>query len=136
RVHVEVAVQPTGALAPAERNDPFEPVYARTLANYAQGRGWRRSAAGARGPGAPRAGRATLAQEVVPDTSVFVGRPWVKIKVPSAGFYKLDFGTLRNLPPFQGVTPALSDLRLFTWPGYPVLPEGSYCDSCDYREVS
>src|SRR5262249_14285477 len=27
-------------------------------------------------------------------------------------------------------------LRLFTWPGRTVLPENSYCDSCDYREVS
>ena len=54
-----------------------------------------------------------------------------------AGFYKVQFGQLRNSALFDDRedTP-IDSLRLFVWPGVPVLPQDSYCDSCAYREVA
>jgi hypothetical protein len=148
RIEVEVALagtdatDPTAAAAiarPAEDPDPFERLYRGTLINYEQGRAWRRMASG-RPPrfSLSRASAAPMgAAAVVPDTSVYAGRDWVKIAIDSTGFYKVDFAELRTLPLFNGsTTTPLDSLRLFTWPGFPVLPEGSYCDSCDYREVA
>src|SRR5207237_5594166 len=67
----------------------------------------------------------------------FVHRRWLKLAVASSGFYKVTFGQVRNSALFGGVTGyALDSLRLFTWPGLPVMPENSFCDSCDYREVA
>jgi len=134
-VEVELSIAAAAGLgAPVERADPFEGVYREVLVNYEQGRAWRRSRNAARAPG----GRtAPLAAPVVPDTSVFAGRSWIKITIPQTGFYKLDFGQLRNFALFSGDTTVQVDsLRLFTWPGYPVLPEDNYCDACDYHEVA
>lgn len=132
-VDVEVQIAPTGPVGPrAERVDPFETVYAQTLINYEQGKAWRRVAADA--PGAELFAPAHVSG--VPTTSVFAGRLWAKISIPSTGFYKINFSTLRNLAIFGGSTTTHVDsVRLFNWPGRPVLPEYSYCDSCDYREV-
>ncbi|MBI5709796.1 MAG: hypothetical protein HZC42_05730 [Candidatus Eisenbacteria bacterium] len=137
RVEVELQVQPAGEPgAPAEGADPFERVYRRALVNYEQGKAWRRPAARELLGRAGAAGRAAL-QAAVPESSVFAGRLWVKIAIQQTGFYKVDFGQLRNLGLFdQDTTVALDSLRLFTWPGVPVLPEENYCDSCDYREVA
>jgi hypothetical protein len=152
RIEIQVTVRggaPAAAglsSAPAEPHDPFERVYRNSLVNYAQGQAWRRTASsvhrrGGIAPlaiaapgGAPGGIRAT---EVVPDTSVYAGRRWVKIAIDSTGFYSIRFGVLRGLGLFSGLTTVPIDkLRLFTWPGFPVLPEASYCDSCDYREVA
>lgn len=144
RIEVEVTVtgvEPAaaGTARAAEDPDPFEMFYRRTLANYEQGRAWRRPAAGGRG----LLGRAAhdlasmRAAEVVPDTSVYAGREWIKLAIDSTGFYRVRFDAMRNLSLFSGsTTTRLDNLRLFTWPGIPVLPENSYCDSCDYREVA
>ncbi len=137
---VDVLVQPSADLGPpAESPDPFEGVYRGALLNYEQGRAWRRPATrrlvprAAAGPTLPTAAFA----EAVPETSVYAGRMWVKIAVQKCGFYKVDFGKLRTLALFdQDTTTASDDLRLFHWPGVPVLPVDSYCDSCDYREVA
>src|SRR5262245_32906120 len=83
RIDVELAVTAAGSLGPpAEPNDPFESVYRLTLLNYEQGIAWRRPRADklvrAAGRGAlPAAARAALT--VPPDTSVYVGRTWIKI---------------------------------------------------------
>jgi len=136
-VTVEVSGQPgapAGALAEAQ--DPFERVYRDLLLNYDQGRAWRRPAI----PG-PRS-RAALGARLnavaeVRDTSVFAGRRWVKLAIPASGFYKVTFGQLRNTAVFNNdTTTPLDSLRLFTWPGVPVLPENNFCDSCDYREAA
>jgi hypothetical protein len=112
--------------------DAFERVYASTLVNYEQGRAWRRPAT------RDRAARsAAIDGAVVPDTSVFAGRTWVKLSIPRTGFYRVNYAQLRLLPEFGDATATpLDSLRLFTWPGFPVLPEDTYCDSCDFREVA
>jgi hypothetical protein len=145
RVEVEVSValtSPTsGASAAAKRplsamreRDPFEQVYRSTLANYEQGKAWRRSRSMADRVGPASAMRAEV---TVPDTSIYAGRRWVKIAIPATGFYRVDFGQVRNSALFDGRdTVSIDSLRLFVWPGVPVLPEESYCDSCDYREVA
>ena len=142
RVDVTVQVEAAGDLgAPAEAADPFERVYRGALLNYEQGRSWRRPETGR------LAARAALRPEglaafaaAVPESSVFFGRPWIKIAVARSGFYRVSYGLLRNLGLFDGDTDEtaapLDSLRLFTWPGVPVLPQSSYCDSCDYREVA
>jgi len=141
RVDVELAVTPVGAAGPAaEPDDPFEPIYRASLVNYAQGREWRRPRtdvllAAARRAGIPLAADAALATP--PDTSVYVGRTWIKMAVRRTGFVAVNFSRLRGLQLFDPTRPAPFDsLRVFTWPGRPVLPEDSYCDSCDYREVA
>ena len=143
RIEVEVRVVPVpgGATRAGESVDSFEDIYRQTLVNYEQGRSWRRPAgtpAGARGAAAGRAFADPLAQaSLVPDTSLYAGRRWIKIAIPRTGFYRVDFGQVRNSAVFAGdTTTALDSLRLFTWPGVPVLPENTYCDSCDYREVA
>jgi hypothetical protein len=141
RVDVELAVATTGALGPpAEPDDPFESVYRLTVVNYQQGIAWRRPrtqalASTARRLGLPFGARA--AQLAPPDTSVYVGRTWIKIAVQRTGFYQVNFSRLRGLALFDPNSPApIDSLRLFTWPGRTVLPEDSYCDSCDFREVA
>ncbi len=137
---IDVTVDVVGASSeglPAESDDPFESVYRGALVNYEQGRAWRRTPpTGNRG-----AGTATNPFEVrnlsgVPQTTVYAGRMWVKLAVAQTGFYRVYFSQVRNTALFNGSTTTPADsLRLFTWPGVPVLPEKSYCDSCDYREV-
>jgi hypothetical protein len=139
RVEIEVQLDAAAASAstrPVEVLDPFEAVYRASLINYEQGRRWRRGPREGAVPGALGAPRepATLA---IPDSSLFAGRAWVKIAIPKTGFYKLEFGQLRNLSAFGGASSVrLDSLRLFAWPGYPVLPESTFCDSCGYREVA
>ena len=137
---------PTPPTPPDHTADPFENIYRETVVNYEQGRGWRRAAASridrsgrTLDPGRlPVTGASGVLQaKVVPSASVYAGRRWIKIAIPSTGFYRVDFGQVRNTALFNGdTTTALDSLRLFTWPGVPVLPENSYCDSCDYREVA
>ena len=142
RVAVEVVVEPAGDLGPpAESPDPFEGVYQSAVLNYEQGRGWRRPATRRLlERAAAQPSRLAAFAPAVPESSVYVGREWIKIAVPRTGFYMLDYGRLRNLSLFSQDTDdtaaPLDSLRLFTWPGFPVLPVGSYCDSCDYREVA
>jgi hypothetical protein len=141
RVDVELAVTTSGGLGPpAEPDDPFENVYRLTLVNYQQGIAWRRPraaalAAAARRGAMPAAARLAIA--VPPDTSIYAGRTWIKLAIQKTGFYAVNFSRLRGLALFDPVSPAPFDsLRLFTWPGRTLLPEDSYCDSCDYREVA
>ncbi len=139
-VTVGVAGAAAGAATPAavdttQSRGPYEEVFRGALVNYAQGRAWR-----ARGavPGryAGRTGLAAIAT-TVPDTSVYAGHGWAKIAIEKSGFYRVTWAQLRNTAIFLPTpAPALDSLRMFTWPGYPVLPEASYCDSCDYREVA
>ncbi len=139
RIDVDVEGQATGELGPpAESLDPFESVYRDALLNYEQGRSWRRPATRRLVQRAALQPQALAAfAPAVPETSVYAGRNWVKIAVQQAGFYRVDFGKLRTTALFdQDTTTASDDLRLFNWPGVPVLPVGSYCDSCDYREVA
>ena len=135
---VAVSVEFTGTPAAATpaaappAGDAFEWVYANTLINYEQGRAWRRKA-----PGAPAMSTTALqGGAVVPDTSVFAGRTWVKIAIPATDFYRVTYAQLRLLPEFAASAPPLDSLRMFTWPGFPVLPEDTYCDSCEFREVA
>ncbi len=143
KIEVVVTVTPAAPVVePAERLDPFEGVYARLLVNYEQGKSWRRAAGRAgieammagEGPGGARPGRA---QAIKTATAVYAGREWVKLAISEPGIYRVDYGTLRNLRPFRGTSPILNgDLRLYTWRSpMPVLPEGDYCDACDYGEV-
>jgi hypothetical protein len=146
RIDVEVTVAPyQGGGRLAEAVDPFEDVYRQVLVNYEQGRAWRRPAVDpSRGrmplDRAGPAGLAGLTVPAVPETSVYVGRTWIKIAIPRTGFYKVNFGQLRNLPLFTSLvhpdSVQLGQLRLFTWPGVPVLPEANYCDTCEFREVA
>ena len=139
RVDVELAVSTIGAQGPpAEPDDPFETVYRLTLVNYQQGINWRRPRTQALAGSARRLGRPLGARAVQvgpPDTSVYVGRTWIKIAIQKTGFYAVNFSRLRNLSLFSD-TARIDSLRLFTWPGRTVLPESSYCDSCDFREVA
>lgn len=141
RIDVELAVSTPGSFGPpAEPDDPFDAVYRASLVNYEQGRQWRRPRTAELAGLARRAGVSAAelaALTVPPDTSVYVGRTWIKIAIQKSGFYTVNFSRLRGLSLFQGAGPApLDSLRLFTWPGKTVLPEDSYCDTCDYREVA
>ncbi|HET7226001.1 MAG TPA: C25 family cysteine peptidase, partial [Candidatus Eisenbacteria bacterium] len=145
QVDVAVSFTPSAPVThPAETDDPFEPVYRGALVNYAQGRAWRRpSRAAARASLAP-----DLVQRLasaVPDSSLFVGRTWIKIAVRRSGFYKVTFAQLRQLALFNQNTGVVADsLRMFTWGtvadpraiGSPLMPEKDYCDSCGYRQVA
>jgi hypothetical protein len=141
RVDVELAVATLGELGPpAEPQDPFEPIYTSSIVNYEQGRGWRRPRTDMLVAAAKRTGtslRSLAALIVPPDTSVYVGRTWIKIAIQKTGFYAVNFSRLRGLSLFSDANPTpLDSLRLFTWPGRTVLPENTYCDSCDYQEVA
>ncbi len=134
--------------SPAARG--AEALYRETLVNYEQGAAWRQTRRArlaakldakldatldakldALGP------NASLDLLAVSDTSVFVGRRWLKIAIPRTGFYRLPFSQFRRFVPFNDdTTTALDSLRLFTWSGSSVLPEADYCDTCGYREVS
>src|SRR5205814_2256744 len=77
------------------------------------------------------------ALSVPPDTSRYAGRIWAKFAIQRTGFYAVNFSRLRSSVLFSdGNKVPFDSLRLFTWPGRTVLPENSYCDSCDYREVA
>ncbi len=140
RIDVEVQVQPMDVLGPpVETSDPYEPVYESALVNYAQGKNWRRPAtsvlaAAARRMGMSVAGVTELAAP--PDTSVFVGRQWARLAITQAGFYSVNYSNLRLTALINQGSFAFDSLRLFTLPGYPQLPENTYCDSCDLKEVA
>ncbi|NOT34189.1 MAG: hypothetical protein HOP12_08485 [Candidatus Eisenbacteria bacterium] len=130
---VEVQVQLTGGdfsrAAPSLANPvaagAFESVYQNSLVNPEQGREWRRERGG------------IPSVTAAPETSLYAGRSWIKIPITQRGFHRVDFNQIRLLGVFRDTpTPALDSLRLFTWPGYPILPEMNYCDSCDFREVA
>ncbi len=138
RVEVEVDVAESGAtLTPAERNDPFESVYARTLINYEQGRRWRRPSSAASRLQATT--RARLAGVRVSDgtTSSFAGHRWVKLAIPRSGFYRVTYSQIRTLEPFVETNGVPFDsVYVYAWPGNPVLSEDAFCDSCDYEELA
>jgi peptidase C25-like protein len=142
RIEVEVAVSgaraPSSEARPSEQRDAFERIYRATLVNYAQGLAWRREARSAGGAAGSMWNAAPMrAAGVAPTSSIYAGRLWVKLAIASTGFYKVRFADLRNLGLFGGrTTTPLDSLRLYTWPGLPVLPEDNYCDACDYREVA
>ncbi|MEQ1834175.1 MAG: C25 family cysteine peptidase, partial [Candidatus Eisenbacteria bacterium] len=141
RIDVELAVTHVGTLAPlAEPNDPFERVYEMSVLNYEQGRTWRRPVTDVLRKAALRSGIpiATIATATaaIETTSVFARRTWVRMSIQKTGFYAINFSRLRNTSVFSGTPARLDSLRLFTWPGRTQLPEDSYCDSCDYREVA
>lgn len=139
RVDVEVQVQAMADLGPpAEAADPFEDTYRTTLVNYEQGRAWRRPATAAFAAAARRFGAepAGATAALVETTSVFAQHAWVKIAVTESGLHAVDFSSLRQLDLFQNTGVPFDSLRLFTLPGYPLLPESTYCDSCDMKEVA
>ncbi len=133
-VTVSLPVAAPGAAPARERApvaDPFEGVYREVVINYEQGKAWRwsRRVTGA----APQPARA----QVVPDTSIFPGRPWIRIVIERTGLYKVDGARLSvATSEFPVGSIATDSLRLFVWPGLPVMPESDPCDSCDYREVA
>jgi hypothetical protein len=141
RVDVELSVPAIGVVGPAaEPDDPFEEVYRLSLANYDQGRAWRRPRTEALVAAAKRSGvplRSLAALTVPPDTSLYVGRTWIKMAIQKTGFYAVNYSRLRGLTLFDpNVKTPLDSLRVFTWPGRTVLPVDTYCDSCDYHEVA
>ncbi|MCC6651038.1 MAG: hypothetical protein IT348_07815 [Candidatus Eisenbacteria bacterium] len=141
RVDVDVQVQVMGSLgAPAEPSDPFEVVYEQSLLNYEQGKQWRRPSTRALAEGARRMGIPTAAAGLAlpPATSRFAGHLWVRIAVEQSGFYSVDFSSVRNLAAFSEAADTVSfdRLRLFCLPGYPVIPQDDFCDSCDYQQVA
>jgi hypothetical protein len=140
RVDVDVQVQPMGVIGPpAEPDDPFESIYRSVLANYDQGRAWRR-------PGTPELVAAARRMNLSPatalavrppdSTSALFGHTWLKIAVRSTGFYSVNFSTLRTTQLFGNQGARFDSLRLFTLAGYPLLPERSYCDTCGFSEVA
>ena len=139
---VEVALEVDAAAASATHTprvalDPFEGTYETTLVNYEQGRRWRRPAVAAAGPMRLDAGALSELDGGLPEDCLFAGRTWVKIAIPSSGFYKVGFGQFRSLAAFGGIDSLATDsLRLFAWEGDPVYPETGNVDSCRYREVA
>lgn len=134
-VEVEFAVDPAASpgLALAEPVDPFEAVYRSALVNYEQGRRWRRTRGTASLFGTPSA--RTLS--TIPQDTLFAGRAWARLAIPASGFYKVNYGQLRNLAAFSGVdTIRLDQIRMVAWRGFPYLSEVDYCDTCGYREVA
>ncbi|MEO5989890.1 MAG: C25 family peptidase propeptide domain-containing protein, partial [Candidatus Eisenbacteria bacterium] len=140
RVDIDVQIQPMSDLGgPAELDDPYESVYRSVLVNFDQGRAWRRPATAALVRAAQRMGLEPARVEGIalpPDTSVFAGRTWLKFEVRQTGFYSVNYSRVRNLFLFDNAPAPFDSLRMFTLPGIPVLPEGNYCDSCDYKEVA
>src|SRR5205814_1672610 len=143
RIELDVRFD-AAAANPAGKPDAFEPLYRELLANYEQGRDWRGQPARLGALSSPPAlgGRLARPAAIVPDNSLYAGRSWVKIAIPATGFYRVEFSQLIGTRLFTGAdkkpirTTPLSDIRLFTWPGTPVLPEDSYCDSCGYQELA
>ncbi|TMQ70520.1 MAG: hypothetical protein E6K80_08280, partial [Candidatus Eisenbacteria bacterium] len=124
RIEVEVRFASTPAPSAAAagtrlRGDGFESVYRDLLVNPEQGRAWREATPAAMVAGRTAASptffdRLARRASVVPDTSVFAGRKWVKIAIPQTGFYRVYFGQLRNSGLFGGSdTVPLDSLRLF-----------------------
>ncbi|MBK7368639.1 MAG: hypothetical protein IPJ04_12215 [Candidatus Eisenbacteria bacterium] len=140
RVDVDVQVQPMGALGePIEPNDPFEGVYRQSLVNYEQGKAWRRTDTRTLATAARRMGITPQSAQAVsvPTTSRFAGHTWVKFAVQEAGFYTVDFSSVRSLALFSEPGEVSFDqLRVVTLPGYPIIPQDSYCDTCDYQQVA
>lgn len=141
RIDLELAVSTLGPLGPAaEPSDGFEAVYRQSLINYQQGRAWRRPETAALMAAAKRSGMSLQALKTfatpADTTSIFAGRTWIKMSVQKSGFYAVNFSRLRGLSLFDATPAPFDSLRLFTWPGVTVLPENSYCDSCEYREVA
>lgn len=140
RVDVDVQVQPMGALgAPVEPNDPFEGVYRQSLVNYEQGKAWRRTDTRTLAAAARRMGLAPQSAQIVsvPTTSRFAEHTWVKLAVQEAGFYTVDFSSVRGLALFtESGEVAFDQLRVVTLPGYPIIPQDSFCDTCDYQQVA
>lgn len=141
RVDVDVQVQPLGSLGPpAEPEDPFETVYRATLLNYAQGKAWRRSSTATMAAAARRLGvpvEPGILATTLDTTSVLQNHSWVKLAVSTAGFYAVNFSTLRNTGLFGNAqTVPFDSLRVYTLPGYPLLPEVGFCDSCRMRQVA
>lgn len=137
RIELEVDFTPSAATTPAEASDPFESIYASSVVNYEQGKSWRRAAGTSFGGRATATAAARSSSPMVAATSRFVGHTWVKIAIPKSGFYKITYGQLRALAPFAGAdTIGYQRLRLYAWPGRPVLSEVTVCDTCDYRQVA
>jgi len=144
RVDVNVQVQPIGSIGPpAEPRDPYEPVYRATLLNYPQGVAWRRTSVAATVAAAKRTGvrldfATASATAASPETSiVLANHSWVKLAIKTAGFYAVDFSTLRNTSLFGGSLGVRFDhLRLFTLAGYPLLSDTAFCDSCPMQEAA
>lgn len=138
RIEIEVGFAPaTATVTPFERVDPFEGAYASVLLNYEQGKSWRRPASGALARLPSSAALARTTNVTVDTSSIFAGHTWVKIAIPKSGFYRINYGQLRQLAPFAGVDSISYDrLRLYAWPGRPVLSESTPCDQCDYRQVA
>lgn len=140
RVDVSVQVDPMTVAEPAEARDPFEDTYRALLPNYEQGLAWRRPATAALMRTARERGlsaESVFGSTPVETTSVFAGRHWVRLSVRQSGFHKVNFSQLRAITTlFPDTLVKLDSLRLFTLPGYPVLPEDDFCDQCDYREVA
>ena len=140
RIELEIDVTPSDAglgASLAEPIDPFESIYEATLVNYEQGKSWRRTARGPAGRLTTSAGATPAVLPGLPTTSSFAGHTWVKMAIPKSGFYKVTYGQLRQLAPFAGVdSVAYSALRVYAWPGRPVLSEAVPCDGCDYRQVA
>jgi Peptidase family C25 len=144
QIEVEVQFQDAnsrlGAMnPPVESHDPFESHYRDVLVNYEQGQAWRRTKASPRDAFRALPGDTPLQGMggMLDTTTIFAGRDWARIAIPASGFYRVTFGQLRNLGLFNGATNTpIDSLRLFTWPGMPVLPENDYCDGCGYQEVA
>lgn len=139
RIEVEVDVTPSAPVSsPAERSDPFESVYRSALVNYEQGKSWRRPAISARaGVGSLLGLGGGIQSATLDSSSVFAGHRWLKIAIPQTGFYRVSFSQIKTLVPFtDSVSVAFGNVRLFGWPGLPVLPENTPCDTCDYREIA
>lgn len=135
RIEIEVAVTAAAPTVAAEPVDAFEGVYSSVLVNYEQGRAWRRPAAGA--PGSSSGGAGVDGLPLPATNSIFTGHEWVKIAVQRSGFYRVNYGQLRALHPFSSSDSIPFDkLRLYSWPGRPILTEGVPCDACDYRQVA
>ncbi len=140
RIDVDVQVTPTGALGPAaEPDDPFEPVYREVLANYDQGKSWRRPGVADLVRGARRLGLQVESAVVATplDSSAIYGHGWAKLAIKRPGFYAVNYSTLRSLQLFSAISDSikLDSLRLYTLPGYPQLSATSFCDTCDLKEV-
>ena len=128
RIEVAVAVEPAGDLGPpAESPDPFEGVYQAAVLNYEQGQGWRRPATRRLlERAAVQPARLAAFAPAVPETSVYVGSlrgSRSRCRRPASTRWTTGgCGTCRCSPRTPRRRP-LDSLRLFNWPGFPVLPD-------------